>query len=85
MLEPLIQKVIAQQVTTGRSARTLRDEIRKLVTLETTDEAAIKGKLAELRQLRDTAQSKLKAMQDGLRELLTFEQEAKLVGLGVLN
>ncbi len=85
VLEPLIQKVIAQQVTTGRSARTLRDEIRKLVTLETTDEAAIKGKLAELRQLRDTAQSKLKAMQDGLRELLTFEQEAKLVGLGVLN
>ena len=85
VLSPLIGKVVRDQLTTRTRVRALRDELRKLAGSRDLDEAALKAKLAELRKLREAARPWLASLRQGLQELLTFEQEAKLVALGILE
>lgn len=56
-------------------------------TLESGDASAseIKGKLAALRKSRAKKEAALAASQEKLREVLTLQQEAKLVAAGMLR
>ncbi len=85
VLSPLIGKVVRYQITTRTRVRALRDEIGKLAGSKDLDEAALKAKLAELRKLREAARTRLASLRQGLQELLTFEQKARLVALGILE
>lgn len=60
-------------------------ELSELLDNKDADPAAVKTKLAEVRDLRDKARAELKKAQDELRELLTPKQEAVLVMRGLLE
>jgi periplasmic protein CpxP/Spy len=52
---------------------------------ETTDPEAVNTLLAEFRAAREAGRATVKTSQDQLREVLTVDQEAKLVALGLLE
>lgn len=49
------------------------------------DEDAYKARMAEFRKERDALKAKASELKENLRGLLSFDQEAKLVALGVLD
>lgn len=83
VIQPLIEKIVTFQVESQRKLDGVRGEISKLAG--EGNEAAVKEKVAEFRKARDEAAKKRALLQDGLRELLTAAQEAKLIARGILE
>ncbi len=66
--------------------RTQAPEVEALTkALEGDDTAAIKTAMEALRAARAARQAEVKKAQDALREVLTLQQEAKLVSAGFLE
>ncbi len=84
VVTPRLDTVLETRDLTQREAQRAREEFMTKVR-ETADQAALQKLLADFRTARESGKSQEKAAMDGLRELLTVEQEAKLVGLGILD
>lgn len=80
VIRPLIEKLVSYQVTAGRALRELRESIGKL-----EDEAAIRGRMEEYRKGVDEYRTKVELLTNGLRELVTVQQEAKLFALRIFD
>jgi hypothetical protein len=81
---PLVEKVIDTRSTARDEGDKKREEFLTFVKKGGTPEE-LKAKLDEYRKARDSEHDKVVASQKALREVLTIEQEAKLVGLGILE
>lgn len=79
-IQPLVEKVIQYQVTAGKAVRDAREAIGKV-----EGEDQIKLKVDDYRKVRAEYEEKLALLSSGLRELLTVQQEAKLIALRVLE
>jgi Spy/CpxP family protein refolding chaperone len=84
VVTPRLDTVLETRDLTQREAQRAREEFMTKVR-ETADQAALQKLLADYRTARESGKSQEKTAMDGLRELLTVEQEAKLVGLGILD
>lgn len=84
VVTPRLDTVLETRDLTQREAQRAREEFMTKVR-ETTDQAALQKLLADYRTARESGKAQEKTAMDGLRELLTVEQEAKLVGLGILD
>jgi Spy/CpxP family protein refolding chaperone len=84
VVEPMIEAVVAARKAQGEAVRSARDTLKQAIEGQ-TDEGAITTAVAEFRKARDEARAKTEEAQGDLRELLTVEQEAKLVALGLLD
>lgn len=80
VIKPLVEKLVSYQVTGANKLRQLRDGIGKL-----EEEAAIKGKMAEYTKAREEYRAKVALLSNGLRELVTVQQEAKLFSLRIFD
>ena len=81
---PLLDAVLDTRELLQREGDERRDGFLKKVR-ETTDQQALATLLAEYRTARDKDGETLKQSSAQLREVLTVEQEAKLVGLNILD
>ncbi len=84
VLGPLIEQLMRYQRSSARQLKTLRDQLSKLAGGK-GDEAALRKKIEALRKSQTESARKLASLRAGLRELLTFDQEAKLIGLDILD
>lgn len=84
VITPLLDAVLQGRDAARTEAETRRRELQQKVG-ETTDAEAIGKLLADYRAARETAHATALQTQEQLREVLTVEQEAKLVALGVLE
>lgn len=84
VITPLLDAVLQGRDVGRADAETRRRELQQKVA-ETTDPEAIGKLLAEFRAAREAARAAALQSQEQLREVLTVEQEAKLVALGVLE
>ena len=85
---PLVQKLLDTRVQVRVDAEKRREEFKAYVRKAdgTTDaqKAEIAAKLAEYRKAVEEDKKKVKDAEQALREVLTVDNEAKLVGIGVL-
>lgn len=84
ILEPTIKAVLEAQA----EARKAIDEARKSLREEstnTTEEEALKAAIGKVREAEQGAEKNVEGKRAELRELVTFAQEAILVGHGVLK
>lgn len=84
VLGPLIEKVLRYRASSSRKLEAQRARLRKL-TEGSGDAAALRKRVAALRKEREAVTARLKTLQEGLRELLTFQQETTLIAHGVLD
>ena len=84
VLEPLIEKIARHQAAGQRQLARLRSQLGKL-SAGSGDTDALRKTVANLRKSQTQLSDKLKSMRVGLRELLTFEQEVKLIAHGILD
>jgi hypothetical protein len=87
VIMPLVEGVIdAQNKLRGRDVmREQQDALRKALDEQGTSAEVIKEKLDALRNARKEAEQALKEAEETLREVLTIQQEARLVSLGILR
>jgi Spy/CpxP family protein refolding chaperone len=85
---PLVQKLLDVRAEVRVAGEKRRDEFKTFVRKAdaTTDaqKAELANKLAEYRKAVDEDKKKIKDAEQALREVLTIDNEAKLVGIGVL-
>ncbi|MEZ6187021.1 MAG: hypothetical protein R3F62_18680 [Planctomycetota bacterium] len=81
---PRLDTVLDTRELLQREQDTRRQDFLKKAR-ETQDGDALNGLLAEFRSAQEADQEQVKAAMDQLREVLTLEQEVKLVGLNVLD
>lgn len=81
---PLLDAVLDTRELLQREGDERRDGFMKKVR-ETTDQQQLATLLADLRKSRDADTETLKQATSQLREVLTVEQECKLVGLNILD
>lgn len=84
VITPLLDAVLQGREAGRGDADTARRTLQQKVS-ETTDPEAIGKLLSEFRAAREAARATALQTQEQLREVLTVEQEAKLVALGVLE
>lgn len=84
VITPLLDAVLQGREAGRGDAETRRRELQTKVG-ETTDPEAIGKLLSDFRAAREAARAAALQTQEQLREVLTVEQEAKLVALGVLE
>ena len=85
IIGPMIRKTLQARNAQMQKVREKRREFEEFARAGGASEKELAARLAEFRKVRDEAESALKAQQEELRSLLTIEQEAKLVALGVLE
>lgn len=81
---PRLDTVLDTRELLQREQETRRQDFLKKAR-ETSDGDALNALLAEFRTAREADKEQVKAAMDQLREVLTLEQEVKLVGLNVLD
>ena len=81
---PLVEKAIDARTQTRAEGDKRRDAFLDLARKAATPDG-VKEKLAEYRAAREADQERVKAAQKALREVLSLEHEARLVGLGILD
>lgn len=81
---PRLDTVLDTRELLQREQQTRRQDFLKKAR-ETSDGDALNALLAEFRAAREADKDQVKASMDQLREVLTLEQEVKLVGLNVLD
>jgi Spy/CpxP family protein refolding chaperone len=81
---PLIEKAVDARTQTRTDGDKRREEFLTFVKKTSTPEE-VKAKLEEYRKAREADSDKVKTAQKALRDVLTIEQEAKLVALGILE
>ncbi len=84
VLLPLIENVMKAQSELQQIEGPGRNELTSFLR-SGADQEAIQARLTDFRTKRTDAEKKLEAARKELRELLTFEQEAKLVAFGILR
>lgn len=84
VVTPLLDATLTKRETASIDTDTSRRQLQQKLG-ETTDPEAVTKLVADFRAARQAARAELEAAQEQLREVLTVEQEAKLVGLGVLE
>jgi hypothetical protein len=86
---PLVQKVLDARAEARVNGDKRRAEFTEFVKkVGGTDEAAkneLQKKLDEFRKAREAEQARIRDAQQALREVLTIENEAKLVAIGILD
>lgn len=86
---PLIQKVLDAGAEARVNGDKRREEftqfVKKVGGADEAQKAEVQKKLEEYRHAREADQQKVKDAQAALREVLTLENEAKLVALGILD
>jgi hypothetical protein len=81
---PLLDTVLETRDTLMREGEDRRQQFLQAAR-GTTDQAALTKLLEDFRTAREADRALVKAAMDQLREVLTVEQEARLVGLNVLD
>lgn len=81
---PLLDTVLETQKLLVEETKRRRDEFRKKVR-ESSDPDELTSLLKEFRSAAEEDKKQVAAAQDKLRELLTLQQEAQLVGLQILD
>lgn len=84
VVTPLLDTVLETRELLMREEGERRNQFMEKVR-GTTDQAALAKLLEEYRAKREADKATGKKAMDQLREVLTVEQEAKLVGLGILD
>lgn len=85
VLQPMVAKLLRFDASAAVRIAALRRAISKLAGAQSVDGDALQAKVKDLRKaLADQAATR-EALEGSLRELVTFEQEAKLIGSGVLR
>lgn len=84
ILEPTIKAVLEAQGEARKAIDDARTALRKSST-STSDESALKAAIATVREAETGAEKNVEGRRAELRELVTFAQEAVLVGHGVLK
>jgi Spy/CpxP family protein refolding chaperone len=84
VITPLVEKAVDARMTTRTEGDKRREEFLAFVKKDSPAEE-VKAKLEAFRKARDEDNAKVTAAQKALRDVLTPEQEAKLVALGVLD
>lgn len=86
---PLIQKVLDARAEARTNGDKRKEEftqfVKKVGGADEAQKAELQKKLEEFRKARETDQNHVKDAQAALREVLTIENEAKLVALGILD
>jgi hypothetical protein len=86
---PLIQKVLDARAEARTSYEKRKEEFtdfaKKATGQDDAGKAAIQKKLDEFRRAREADQEKVKDAEAALRDVLTIDNEAKLVALGILD
>jgi len=86
---PLIQKVLDARAEARTSGDKRKEDftnfVRKAVGQDETQKADMQKRLEEYRRAREADQEKIKEAEAALRDVLTIENEAKLVALGILD
>jgi len=85
IIMPKIEEIVKTQAGKVSAYRDQRRQVEALLKSPEVDEESIDRELALLRKLREEEKNKIEKLQEGLRELLTLKQEAKLVLAGVLR
>ncbi|RMG19120.1 MAG: hypothetical protein D6731_00300 [Planctomycetota bacterium] len=83
-VEPLLDTVFHTRQLILEEQERRRDELRRKLR-ETNDPEVLQKLLAEFRDANRADRDQLKAAQEQLREVLTVEQEARLVALNILD
>lgn len=85
---PLVKKVLEARTEARKAQETRREDLKKFLkdVPGTTDaqREEIAGKLKEIKKARDAEEAKIKEAENALREVLTPENEAKLIQMGIL-
>ena len=81
---PRLDTVLDTREMLNNEQQTRRQDFLKKAR-ETTEGDALNALLTEFRAAQDADREQVKAAMDQLREVLTLEQEVKLVGLNVLD
>jgi Spy/CpxP family protein refolding chaperone len=84
VVTPLLDAALQARETVRTDAETQRRQLLETLK-ETTDADAVSKLLEQYRAARSGDRSTIQQAQEQLREVLTLEQEAKLVGLGILE
>jgi len=84
VLLPLIEKVMDAQAELRTTQTEGRAELTRFLR-SGPDKDAVEGRMNDFRAKRDEVAKKLEAARKELRELLTLEQEAKLIAFGILD
>lgn len=84
VVTPLLDAALTARETIRTDAETQRRQLLESLK-ETTDADAVSKLLEQFRAARGGDRTTIQTAQDQLREVLTLEQEAKLVGLGILE
>jgi Spy/CpxP family protein refolding chaperone len=86
---PLVKKLIEARSEARQAADKNRQDLVALLKAKpgTTDaeKTEITAKLAEFRKAREADTAKVKAAADAIKEVLTVENECKLVSIGILD
>jgi Spy/CpxP family protein refolding chaperone len=85
IIMPKIEEIVKTQGGKVSAYRDQRRQVEALLKSPDVDEESIDRELALLRKLREEEKNKIEKLQEGLRELLTLKQEAKLVLAGILR
>ena len=85
VLKPRIKALIENQSKYRSKEGKLQRELSRLVRSKDADSAGIKEKLTALRKLRQEFEATRTKLEKDLKDLLTLEQEAKLVTHRVLR
>ncbi|MBI4614821.1 MAG: hypothetical protein HY720_14515 [Planctomycetes bacterium] len=87
--EPSILKPMVEEIEKLRADRAAMDEARQALVAAldggAADEETLKARLADFRKIREEREAALAAKRAELQELLTLQQEARLVELGVIE
>ncbi len=83
-LRPLVKKVVDARFDAQTAQAKRRAELLELAAKK-TEKDELAAKIAEFRKAADSDREKVKQAQTALRDLLTVELEAKLVGIGLLD
>jgi Spy/CpxP family protein refolding chaperone len=86
---PLLQRLLDARAEARVNGDKRREEftqfVKKVGGADEAQKAELQKKLDEFRKAREAEQAKIKDAQSALREVLTIENEAKLVALGILD
>jgi Spy/CpxP family protein refolding chaperone len=84
-VKPIVDEIAALRIEGGQVLEDARKALRDALANESIDKDTMKAELEKFRKAKADYDKKLGDAMGNLRAVVTFDQEAKLVGLGLLE
>jgi Spy/CpxP family protein refolding chaperone len=81
---PLVEKVIDLRIALNEAHKTRRDDLRHAIEAKASDQE-VRARIDAMRQAEEFQRLELVSAEQALREVLTIEQEVRMVAMGVLD